>query len=166
MAIIIGIDPGTRVTGYGVIRVEGSTYRAIDFGCIRPPTDLPLFDRYLAIFNAIEALIEEFPPDAVAVETQFVSKNVKSAMMVAMARCAAVLAARRKGVAVYEYAPLKAKKAVVGIGTASKKQVQGMVQLLLQLEALPTPEDAADALALAICHAQAINFQQLRSNYV
>ena len=153
----MGIDPGTRITGYGVIEVQGTVYRTIDYGCIRPPATLKLSDRYLILFNAIEALLQKYCPQAISVETQYVEKNVQSAIKLGMARGAAIIAAKRQGVSVFEYAPTKAKLAVVGTGRASKEQVQGMVKLLLHLKELPTPEDAADALALAICHAQSYN---------
>lgn len=157
MMIIIGIDPGTRITGYGIIKVQGTTYHTVDYGCVRPPPKLKLSDRYLILFNAIEALIQKYQPHALAVETQYVEKNVQSAIKLGMARGAAIIAAKRQGLSVFEYAPTKAKLAVVGNGKASKGQVQGMVKLLLRLQELPTPEDAADALALAICHAQSYN---------
>lgn len=158
---IIGIDPGTAITGYGVIEVRGNDYVAIDYGCIRPPRTLKLSDRYLVIFNAIEELLEKYSPSVLSIETQYVAKNPKSAITLGMARGVAIVAAKRKGLSIYEYAPSKAKSAVVGNGGASKEQVQGMVKMLLKLAVLPTPADAADALALAICHAQSIRFRQL-----
>jgi crossover junction endodeoxyribonuclease RuvC len=155
--IIIGIDPGTRITGYGIIEVHGTTYRTVDCGCVRPPPTLKLSERYLILFNAIEELLIKYCPHALAVETQYVEKNVQSAIKLGMARGAAIIAAKRQGLPVFEYAPTKAKLAVAGSGKASKEQVQGMVKLLLSLKEVPTPEDAADALALAICHAQSYN---------
>ena len=155
--IILGIDPGTRVTGYGVIEFNGLSYRAVDYGCVRPPLSLKLSEKYLVLFNAIEELIDKYRPEALAVETQYVQKNVQSAIKLGMARGAAVIAAKRKGLSVFEYAPSKAKLAVVGRGSASKHQVAGMVKALLRLAASALPEDAADALALAICHAQSRN---------
>jgi crossover junction endodeoxyribonuclease RuvC len=152
--IIIGIDPGTQVTGYGIIRVDGMCYHAIDYGCIRPPPSLKITDRYLIIFNGVEELLARYKPKALIVETQFVQKNVQSAIKLGMARGIVIVAAKRNGIAVFEYPPATAKRAVVGHGQASKYQVQGMVKLLLNLKEAPTPEDAADALALAICHAQ------------
>jgi crossover junction endodeoxyribonuclease RuvC len=159
--IIIGIDPGTLVTGYGIIDVESGVFTVIDYGCIRPPATLKLSDRYLVIFEAVEALLEKFKPHALVVETQYVNKNVQSAIKLGMARGVIVVAAKRKRVLVYEYAPAKAKLAVVGNGKASKRQVQGMVKLLLNLSEVPKPEDAADALALALCHAQSLRFHEL-----
>lgn len=153
-SIIIGIDPGTQVSGYGIIRTVEREYTTLDFGCIRPPPHYKLSDRYLVIFDSIDQLIERYSPTALAVETQFVNKNVQSAMKLGMARGAIIIAAKRRGIPVFQYAPSQAKKAVAGNGKASKDQVQGMVQLLLKLAARPSPADAADALALAICHAQ------------
>lgn len=154
--IILGIDPGTQVTGYGLITTEDRNYSALDYGCIRTPTHIELPDRYLIIFNSVEELIEKYSPDAVVVETQFNQHNFQSALKVGMARGVVLVSARRKGVPVFEYAPTKAKLAVTGTGRASKHQVQGMVQRLLNLTEPPHPEDAADALALAICHAQIV----------
>jgi crossover junction endodeoxyribonuclease RuvC len=152
--IILGIDPGTRISGYGLIKVENCQYIAIDYGCIRPPSELKLSERYLIIFNSIEELIDKYQPNALVVETQYVHKNVQSAIKLGMARGIVMIAAKKKGISVFQYAPTRAKLAVVGNGRASKFQVQGMVQRLLNLSCLPEPEDAADALALAICHAQ------------
>ena len=98
--LILGIDPGTRITGYGLIRTDGREYETIDFGCIRPPAKLITHERYLAIFNAIEHLLEKYGPEAVAVETQFFHKNVQSAMKLGMARCAVILAALKRGIKV------------------------------------------------------------------
>jgi crossover junction endodeoxyribonuclease RuvC len=145
--IILGIDPGTRITGYGIIRAP---MEPIDFGAIRPPPDLPLEERYLILFNAIEELVEKHRPAAIAVESQFVLKNAQSAIKLGMAKGMVLLAGARAKIPVYEYAPKKAKQAVVGKGQASKFQVQKMIQTLLRLPILPEPEDAADALALAI----------------
>jgi crossover junction endodeoxyribonuclease RuvC len=161
-SIILGIDPGTRITGYGVIRHKRHTFEPIDFGCIRPPPSLDGPQKYLALFNGIEALLERFQPDAVSVETQFVYKNIQSAIKLGMARGVTLLAAAKRNIPIFEYAPKKAKLAVVGTGTASKEQVQKMVQFLLKLPMLPEPEDAADALALAICHANTLKTISIR----
>jgi len=150
--IILGIDPGTRVTGYGIIDHSSHSSKAIDYGCIRPPPKATSSKRYLIIFEAIEDLIAKHKPQALAVEGQFMHKNALSALKLGMARAMAILAAERAGIPIFEYAPKKAKKAVVGYGGASKEQVQKMIQSLLGLPELPTPDDAADALALALCH--------------
>ncbi len=154
--LIIGIDPGTNVTGYGIIRLLGNRMTPVDFGCIRPKSSLDHPKKTLAIFNAIDHLLEIHKPQAFAIETQYVHKNVQSAIKLAMAREAARLPASRRGIPTFEYTPTKAKRAVVGNGSAHKSQVQRMVQLLLQLPHPPEPEDAADALALAICHANTL----------
>lgn len=158
---IIGIDPGTRITGFGVI-ASGARMEPLDFGCIRPPPILPIPQKYLVIFEGIEHLITKYKPDAIAVETQFVYKNVQSAMKLGMARAMVLVAGAKHNIPLFEYAPKKAKLAVVGNGSASKEQVQKMVQTLLRLPQIPTPEDASDALALAICHAHNASFQ----NYI
>ncbi len=158
---IIGIDPGTQITGYGIIEVIGNRYQAIDYGCIRPPAHYKLTDRYLIIFEALEEIMNRYSPGAFVVETQFVKKNIQSAIKLGMARGISIVAAKRKGIPIFEYAPSKAKQAVVGNGNASKSQVQKMVQFLLHLAELPEPEDAADALALAICHAHAMQYHSL-----
>jgi crossover junction endodeoxyribonuclease RuvC len=149
--IIMGIDPGTRITGYGIIHCHKNRLETIDFGCIKPPAGYPLSERYLILFESLEKLIEKHLPSAMAVETQFVNKNVQSAIKLGMARGMVILAAARKKIPLFEYAPKKAKLAVVGYGQASKFQVQKMVQVLLKIST-PIPEDAADSLALAICH--------------
>ncbi len=154
--IILGIDPGTLITGFGIIRVHPQTPQVLDYGCIRPPSKLTCYERYLIIFNSIEALIEKHHPDVLAIESQFVYRNPQTAMKLGIARGMALLAAARKQIPIFEYAPKKAKLAVVGTGTASKEQVQRMIQLLLHLPHPPTPEDAADALAIALCHAHTI----------
>lgn len=151
MEVICGIDPGTRLTGYGVVQLTSTGIEPIDFGCIRPPPLLSLSERYKILFESLEALFETHCPTRIAIESQFVMKNVQSAIKLGMAKGMALLAAARRDLPVYEYAPKKAKLAVVGKGQATKSQVQQMIQALLRLPHLPEPEDAADALALAIC---------------
>jgi crossover junction endodeoxyribonuclease RuvC len=164
--IIIGVDPGTIITGYGLICVENSSYRAVDYGCIRPPRDYKLSDRYLVIFDSICALLDMHKPAVLVVETQYVDKNIQSAIKLGMARGVIIVAAKSRGIPVFEYSPTKAKLSVVGNGRASKGQVQGMVQRLLRLKEPPCPEDASDALALAICHAQSQNHHATASKEI
>src|SRR3990167_4968151 len=159
MAIILGIDPGTTITGYGVISTHNGKPEPLDFGCIKPPPKTPLQERYRIIFDSLEQLIFQFKPTAVSVESQFVMKNVQSALKLGMAKGMVYLAAERQKIPIFEYAPKKAKLAIVGNGSASKLQVQKMVAMLLCLPKLPEPEDAADALALAICHAHHIHLR-------
>lgn len=157
--IIIGIDPGTIKTGYGIITVRDHKLHVIDYGVIRPPATRKLTDRYLIIYEAIEELLSEHQPAMLVVETQFIKKNPQVAIKLGMARGIAIIAAKKRKMQVFEYAPTKAKLAVVGTGRASKQQVQGMMQRLLHLAEPPEPEDAADALALAVCHAQSMRHQ-------
>lgn len=154
--IILGIDPGTKITGYGLIKLKVNGFETLDFGCIRPPATAESSEKYLIIFNSVEKLLDNYVPDAIAVETQFMYKNAQSCIKLGMARGMVVLAAAKRKISLYEYAPKKAKLAVVGNGAASKEQVQKMIQLLLRLPHLPEPEDAADALALALCHAHTL----------
>lgn len=151
-SIILGVDPGTIVSGYGLIQFDNQSYKPIDYGCIRPPPRFSLSERNLIIFNGIEELIEKYHPDVLVIETQYVKNNVRVALTLGMVRGVIILAAKKRGLLIYQYAPTEAKKAVTGTGRASKFQVQGTVQRLLNLNAPPEPEDAADALALAICH--------------
>ncbi|MBT3394477.1 MAG: crossover junction endodeoxyribonuclease RuvC [Waddliaceae bacterium] len=153
--IIIGIDPGTVVTGYGIIDATNPrSHNVIDYGCIRPPRKDKLSQRYRIIFDAICVLLDKHNPTALVVETQYVGKNPQSAIKLGMARGMAILAATLRGIPVFEYTPSKVKLAAVGQGNAKKHQVQNMIKVLLKLAKEP-PEDAADALALAICHSNA-----------
>ncbi|HEY2810026.1 MAG TPA: crossover junction endodeoxyribonuclease RuvC [Rhabdochlamydiaceae bacterium] len=163
--IIFGIDPGTRSTGYGIIQAAYPRMHVLDFGCIRPPPHLDTAQKYLTLFNALDLLLEKYSPDYVVVESQFVYKNVQSALKLGKAQGMALLAAARRSICVREVAPKKAKLAVCGNGSASKQQVQKMIQLLLHLPSLPQPEDAADALALAIALAHSLT-HPLGKNYV
>jgi crossover junction endodeoxyribonuclease RuvC len=157
---ILGVDPGTCITGYGVIAHSPKSQHAMDYGCIRPPAKKSLPQKHLIIFESLSQIMDTYKPDAVAVETQFVYKNVQSALKLGMARAMAMLAATQRGIPIYEYTPKKAKLAVVGQGAASKHQVQKMIQVLFKLPSLPEPEDAADALALALCHIHAIQYEK------
>jgi crossover junction endodeoxyribonuclease RuvC len=136
------------------LRKDPSNIVAIDYGCIRPPGSMALAERYHIIFNSLSTIIDQHKPDVMAIESQFVLKNPQSAIKLGMAKGMAILAAAQRSIPIYEYAPTRAKNAVVGKGHASKWQVQKMIQILLHLPSPPEPEDAADALALAICHAQ------------
>jgi len=160
-SIILGIDPGSAVTGYGVIAIQSHGFTPIDYGCIRPPRANKLSERFVVIYDSIGELIEIHNPDAVVVEMQFFYKNAQSALTLGMAKGAVMIASKKKGVPVFHYSPPVAKKAVTGTGRASKYQVQRMVQQRLNLAALP-PADSADALALAICHAQAAEHVKAR----
>ncbi len=156
--VILGIDPGTRITGYGIICLCKERAAPLDFGSICPPSTAPISKRYLIIFEAIEVLMDRYHPEVLSIESQFVYKNAASAMKLGMARAMALLAAEKRKIPIFEYTPKKAKLAIVGNGAASKQQVQKMIQLLLHLPSPPQPEDASDALALALCHAHTTHF--------
>jgi crossover junction endodeoxyribonuclease RuvC len=149
--IVLGIDPGTATTGYGVVERIGSRIRAIDYGCIQTPSTFPLPERLLEIHAAIEDLIERHEPTLMAVERLFFNRNVQTAFAVGQARGAVLLTAAEHGLPVFEFTPNEVKTAVTGYGRAPKDQVQRMVQIVLGLAELPRPDDAADALAIAIC---------------
>ena len=151
MAVILGIDPGSRITGFGVISSEGSSLRYIASGCVRLSGD-DLSDRLRQIFESVNEVIKTHQPTECAVEQVFMSRNASSALKLGHARGAAIVAAVQAEVAVFEYSARQVKQAVVGSGAAQKAQVQHMVQRLLSLSAAPQ-EDAADALAAALCHA-------------
>lgn len=149
--IVLGIDPGTAATGYGIVERTGSKLRAVDYGCLEtlPTQELP--QRLLEIHQAILELIETHQPSLLGVERLFFNKNVRTAFAVGQARGVVLLAAAEKGIPVFEYGPHEVKMAVTGYGRADKRQVQQMVQVILGMSVLPRPDDAADALAVAIC---------------
>ena len=149
---IFGIDPGSERTGYGCVETEGSRYRIITSGAIRTSASASFPEKLLKIHAGLAALLGECQPDCVAIENLFYSNNARSALKLGHARGVAMLAAVQSGVPVFEYTPAEVKRAVVGYGRAEKHQVQQMVTLILGLATLPTPFDASDALAIAICH--------------
>jgi crossover junction endodeoxyribonuclease RuvC len=149
--IILGIDPGTAMCGYGLIERTGSRLRAIDYGVVKTPSSMPLPDRLEAIYLALTDLIELHNPSLVGVERLFFTKNVQTAFAVGQARGVALLAAARHDIEIREATPNEVKVATAGHGSANKDQVQRMVQALLGLAEIPEPDDAADALAIAIC---------------
>jgi crossover junction endodeoxyribonuclease RuvC len=149
---VLGIDPGTAITGYGLVEEVRGDLKLVAFGVIRTPADQPLPRRLQLIYHAVSDLAEEWEPEAAAVEELFFSRNVRTAMSVGQARGVALLALADAGLDVAEYTPLAIKQAVTGYGNADKMQVQEMVRLLLELAEVPRPDDAADALAVAICH--------------
>ena len=151
--IILGLDPGTATTGFGVIKNADGALELLDCGCITTPKTAKLADRLNQISKDLEELVHEWKPDSVAIEEIFFSKNVKTAMSVAHARGALMQKLASKGYEIHEYKPMKIKESVCGYGRAEKIQVQKMVQMILKMDHLPRPDDAADALAVAICHA-------------
>jgi crossover junction endodeoxyribonuclease RuvC len=152
---IFGIDPGSDRTGYGCVEVEGSRHRIILSGAIKTAALASFPEKLLTIHTGLTALLDQCRPDCVAIENVFFASNARSALKLGHARGVAMLAAVEAGLPISEYTPAEVKRAVVGYGRAEKLQVQQMVKLLLGLTALPTPHDAADALAVAICHSHA-----------
>lgn len=155
--ITLGIDPGTARLGYGVV-VSGEDANALAYGVVETPRGMPMAERLVVLFDAVERLIGEHAPDILAVEQLFFARNVTTAMTVGQARGVVLLAGARAGLAIAEYTPAEVKQAVAGYGKAGKPQMQEMVRLILRLDRIPSPDDAADALAVALCHAQTAPF--------
>ena len=152
-ATILGIDPGTATMGWGVIRQEGNRLRYVQHGTVTTPPDWEMPRRLGRLFDGVVELIQGYRPATVAVEELFFNTNVTTAITVGQARGVALLAAYKAGVEVREYTPLQVKQAITSYGRADKRQVQEMVRALLNLRETPRPDDAADGLAIAICHA-------------
>jgi crossover junction endodeoxyribonuclease RuvC len=150
---VLGLDPGSRITGFGVIDLSPDGPLCVDYGTIRPRLATPLPDRLRALAEGVRELIEHFRPQYLVVENSFLGPNVRSMAVIGQVRGALIATARLSGVEVYEYAPREIKLAVVGTGRASKQQIQYMVRAALSLPVLPAPFDAADGLAAALCYA-------------
>ena len=153
--VILGIDPGVATIGFGVINAERQKNTLIQYGTITTPAGIPLASRLLQISNDMEELIHLFQPDEMALEELFFSTNITTGISVAHGRGVILLAAEKLGVPIFEYTPIQVKQAVAGYGKADKKQVMLMTQRLLHMNRIPRPDDAADALAIAICHSRA-----------
>lgn len=151
---ILGIDPGIATVGFGVVESEKNRQRLVSCGCITTPANTPLSTRLDRIYNDLNELLDAFKPEAVAVEELFFNTNITTGISVAHGRGVILLALHRAGIPIFEYTPLQVKQAVVGYGRAEKNQVIDMVKRILGLKAPPKPDDAADALAIAICHAR------------
>ena len=158
---IIGIDPGLVQTGYGIINVSNNQISLIDYGIIKPPSKDPLANRLLTIFNDVCEIISNYNPQIFAIEDVFYGKNIKSAMRLGQARGASMVAAASKEIPIYEYSARKVKQSVTGNGNAHKTQVQFMVKAKLKLDHNPEPMDAADALAIALCHDHQFRMEDL-----
>lgn len=150
---ILGIDPGTAITGFGVIDYDGKTFKFVDAGVIRTPKEQPMNERLSTVYDEMHELLKEFKPDVLSIELLFFARNVTTAMTVGQSRGIVMLAATQAGIPIYEYTPMQVKQAVTGYGKADKKQIQEMVKNLLKLDQIPKPDDAADGLAIAITHA-------------
>jgi crossover junction endodeoxyribonuclease RuvC len=160
--VVLGIDPGTASTGYGVVaRTDLGSYELLACGVIRTQPAKPMQRRLLEIFQDLQALIDEFLPDEVAVEELFFGRNVTTAISVGQARGAALLAAAVQGLPVAEYTPATIKEAITGYGNADKRQMQEMIQRILRLAEIPRPDDAADGVAVALCHLQTVEYRAL-----
>lgn len=151
--IVLGIDPGYAIVGWGVLEYKNNRFRVIDYGSIQTKAGVPTPIRLQTIYRELSAIIRKYRPDAMAVEELFFNTNQKTGIIVAEARGVILLSAVENGVELFEYTPLQVKQAVVGYGRAEKNQVISMVTMFLNLPAPPKPDDTADALALAICHA-------------
>jgi crossover junction endodeoxyribonuclease RuvC len=158
---VLGIDPGTIAMGYGVIESRDDETTLIDCGTLIAPARSPIGERLSYLYNHLSEIVSGYQPDAVAVEQPFIAKNVKSALAIGRAQAIAILAAANKGVATYEYTPTQIKQRVANYGASSKEQIQEMVRLQLGLSQIPQPSDAADALAVALCHLSQIHLSNL-----
>lgn len=155
--VTIGIDPGTAILGFGVVAGDSDSH-VIDFGVIETESSLDMPDRLVILHDAVTDLIHRHKPDELAIEQLFFARNVTTAIAVGQARGVVLLAAAQRGISIAEYSPSEIKNAIVGYGKADKRQMQEMVRILLNLPDVPQPDDAADALAVALCHAQTRQF--------
>ena len=153
---ILGIDPGIAIVGFGLIESDRGTMRMLQYGAVTTEAGLPLATRLVQIEDDMRALIRQLQPDEIAIEELFFSKNITTGIAVAHGRGVVLCTAERLGIPIFEYTPMQVKQAVVGYGLAEKRQVMDMTRRLLKLKAVPKPDDAADALAIAICHARSV----------
>lgn len=153
---ILGIDPGIAIVGFGFIDKNGHKIVPVQYGCIETEAHTPPEQRLLTVYESAGALMDKYKPDEVALEKLFFNRNVTTAFAVGQARGVIILAAAQRGLPIAEYTPLQVKQAVVGYGKAEKRQVQEMVKMFLKLSAIPKPDDVADALAVAVCHAHSV----------
>ena len=151
---ILGIDPGIAIVGFGLIESDRGNMRMLQYGAVTTEAGLPLATRLVQIEDDMRALIQQLRPDEIAIEELFFSKNITTGIAVAHGRGVVLCTAERLGIPIFEYTPMQVKQAVVGYGLAEKRQVMDMTRRLLKLKAVPKPDDAADALAIAICHAR------------
>ena len=158
---VLGIDPGTVTVGYGVIESINDKITLIDCGALTAPAHSPTAERLSCLYNDLCEIVVRYQPDAVAIEQAFVHKNVSSALAIGKAQAIAILAAANKGIPTYEYTPARIKQRVANYGASSKEQIQEMVRLQLGLAEVPQPNDAADALATALCHLSEVHLSNL-----
>ena len=158
---ILGVDPGTVTMGYGVIESQDDEIALVDFGALNSPARSPIEERLSYLYRQLTVIITRCQPDAVAIEQPFMAKNVKAALAMGKAQAVAILAAANRGIPTYEYTPTQVKQRVANYGASSKEQIQEMVRLQLGLSQVPQPNDAADALAVAICHLRETHLSNL-----
>ncbi|HEY0826890.1 MAG TPA: crossover junction endodeoxyribonuclease RuvC [Bacilli bacterium] len=158
--LIMGIDPGLAIVGFGFVEKTGSKLTPVQYGCIQTEAHTDSAVRLHEIYTSLGQLVDKYKPDAVAVEKLFFNQNVTTAMAVSQARGVMLLVAAQRGLQIGEYTPLQVKQAIVGYGKAEKRQVQEMVKILLHLQVVPKPDDVADALAVAICHAHSCTLNE------
>ncbi len=162
--IVLGLDPGYAIVGYGVIDYSGNRFKVLDFGAITTDKDTPFLTRLEQIYDGMNYIIDKWKPQAMSVEKLFFNTNTTTAIQVAEARGCCLLAAAQKNIEVAEYTPIQVKQSVTGYGRAEKMQVMEMTRMLLGLDHIPKPDDAADALAIAICHAHTSGSKLSRLN--
>lgn len=150
--LVLGIDPGLAITGYGLVQEQDGNLLLVDCGIITTPARVPVSKRLQQLHEGLQRVLDTYQPDAASVEELFFGSNAKTAMLVGQARGVILLTLSMRGVTIHEYTPMQIKQAIVGHGGAGKKQMQRMVKMLLDLPEIPTPDDAADAVAAAICH--------------
>lgn len=153
--IILGIDPGYAIVGWGVIEYTSNRFTVVDYGAVTTEAGTPFNDRLKAVYDGIDSIMKRYSPEALSIEKLFYNTNAKTVIDVAQARGVINLAAVQNNIPIFEYTPLQVKQSVVGYGRAEKKQVQEMTRVILKLAKIPKPDDTADALAMAICHAHA-----------
>ena len=163
---ILGVDPGTVIMGWGVIDAGDGVLCLVDYGALKCSTRITTAERLGILYNKLFEIVKEYRPDAVAIEQPFVAENVKTALAIGKAQAIAILAAVNNGVPTFEYTPARIKQQIANYGTSTKEQIQEMVRLELHLDAAPEPADAADALAVALCHWQEIHLSNIISGRV
>ena len=161
---ILGIDPGYAIVGWGIVDYSSGRFSTVAYGAVTTPANEEFPKRLAAIFSDIKELIDKYHPDALSIERLYFNTNTTTAIDVAQARGVIVLAVEKAGIPIFEYTPLQVKQSIVGYGRAEKQQVQEMTRMFLHLEKIPKPDDAADALALAICHGHASDSLIINSN--
>lgn len=159
--VILGIDPGYAIIGYGVLEYDGRKFRTVGFGAITTTSDMEFNDRLTTIYRDMCTVLDTYRPDCMGIEKLYFNTNQKTGIDVAQARGVILLSAAQRNVSITEYTPLQVKQSVVGYGRAEKKQVQEMTKKILGLSAVPKPDDTADALAIAICHGHSANSQRI-----